>query len=1400
MKELKDNKEKNLSIKDFKSASHEELIVYLIDALYAKLAGNFLIAELITKMPQINGIKPWMPSASDIELVLVDLQHKGWYKKDKTKMSIENAHAILVYLSQNTAYSEIIKNLPSRMRSSSQHIFTYDIDIVQARAYFYLNDERFNQQFERLVSKKEILPYYEEYKADDFFSKQKSLLQIALTNHLIENSLYTYAEPQIYENLKTYVDICRKKQVFSSHFFTYYAFMGYDLENYKIGLKKVEGNKLYHDFFSLFLDFCSIKSNEESVLLARKFKANLKNLKKEYADNRYTFPFPFDLIYCFVMIKAYNDLTNKEEMKKDFFVFIKNLPHRTQEKMVYESFMNNSMTEKMLMLQAQKALDHGNLSLYEILVYFVAFTCLARDKERDLWLYDIVETYFIKFGKHLPLLENIYAQILSIVAPSEEKREVYRLVAERLELFDFTNLHTRSLSWQTRIDAIHNFITGANDSKNAKKKKPNNPKRLVWFVNMNFREIAPFEQSFSKDSWTKGRKVSAAKLKNNTEDYDYLTDQDIQVIRNAIKKDYWADNHVVDYNKAMIYLVNHPLVIDEQSGEEIELELKEAELQVEIIKADKKDKNQEDMYKLSFALPTFQTGTITECIRKNTYTVMPVTQEHIELKELMGEEELIVPQSVHEKVLDLVSYEGSPVKVHLAMELQELSKEKVNANPTLRLKRISTREDIGLEVQAIVYPLAGSNTCFTPKKGTNSFVARVKDKPIKIIRDFDKENKALDNVLASSPILKDNLLNDEYHWEFIDSDTAYQCLVELQASNVELEWYNSQPVRISKPIQASSMKLRLKSKNNWFSVQGEIQVDENLILDMRNLLKEIRKTKGRFIPLSDGQILALTDDFKRSLEKMDKLTQNEKDENLLHPLASPVLETIFPDFIDETDKNDLKFKDWKKKFSLLEEQIPLPKGIQADLRPYQIEGYNWLASLISIGAGACLADDMGLGKTLQTITLMTYLKQNTKTKEDQKPMLVIAPTSVCHNWELEFNKFSPSLEVMRLTAMNSKKERKEVIENLSENQILILGYSLLNTEISSLSKKEFKLVIFDEAQALKNSQTLRSKSSRELIANSKIALTGTPIENSLEDLWSIFNIVNPGLLGTQISFNTRFNPPASALDATRNSARNTLKSIVKPFILRRTKNNVLEELPSRTEQTIIIEPSAEERAFYEALRRQALENIEKTKKSSDENKQSQFHILAELTRLRRAACNPLLIDPNSAIQSTKMATLINIVQELIKNNHQALIFSQFTSHLKIIYEEIQKLGIKTFYLDGSTQEKKRAELVSSFQNGQADLFCISLKAGGQGLNLTAADYVIHLDPWWNPAVEDQASDRAYRIGQTRPVTIYRLIMQGSVEEKILNLHSTKRDLAEDILAETDSANRLSLEDLMNLLS
>jgi SNF2 family DNA or RNA helicase len=341
-----------------------------------------------------------------------------------------------------------------------------------------------------------------------------------------------------------------------------------------------------------------------------------------------------------------------------------------------------------------------------------------------------------------------------------------------------------------------------------------------------------------------------------------------------------------------------------------------------------------------------------------------------------------------------------------------------------------------------------------------------------------------------------------------------------------------------------------------------------------------------------------------------------------------------------------------------------------------------------------------------------------------------------------------------------------------------------------MTEPEFATVVLDEAHVIKNYATKTSKATMQLQARFRIALTGSPIQNHLGELWNLFNFINPGLLGSLQHFNDTFVKYADE------KSNKYLKTLISPFILRRTKTAVLDELPPKTEIVKKITLSDEEMAFYEALRRQALENLN----NLDGNTGAKhLQVLAEITRLRQASCNPLLIDSTIGISSSKMATFLDIVSELRENKHRALVFSQFVTHLALVRKELDKQGIKYQYLDGSTPQHQREENVRKFQNGEGELFLISLKAGGLGLNLTAADFVIHLDPWWNPAVEDQASDRAHRIGQQRPVTIYRLVAENTIEEKIIQLHATKRDLADTLLEGSDMSAKLSLSELVELI-
>jgi SNF2 family DNA or RNA helicase len=359
---------------------------------------------------------------------------------------------------------------------------------------------------------------------------------------------------------------------------------------------------------------------------------------------------------------------------------------------------------------------------------------------------------------------------------------------------------------------------------------------------------------------------------------------------------------------------------------------------------------------------------------------------------------------------------------------------------------------------------------------------------------------------------------------------------------------------------------------------------------------------------------------------------------------------------------------------------------------------------------------------------------------------------------------------------------------------VIASYGLLQQDVEAFQKIRWTTIVLDEAQAIKNANTKRTQAAYQLQGDFRLVTTGTPIENHLGELWSLFRFLNPGLLFSQKQFGERFQTPIERDNDDK--SRHALKKLVQPFMLRRTKNQVLQELPPRTEITLSVSLSDAEMALYEALRQQALERLSE-ETADGENKHLQ--VLAEITRLRLAACHPQLAMPGSALPSSKLQAFGELVLELRENQHKALVFSQFVKHLSLLREWLDGQGIAYQYLDGSTPMEQRKERVDAFQRGEGDIFLISLKAGGFGLNLTAADYVIHMDPWWNPAVEDQASDRAHRIGQQRPVTVYRLVAENTIEEKIVKLHALKRDLADSLLEGSDVSGKLSAKDMLEMI-
>jgi SNF2 family DNA or RNA helicase len=462
-------------------------------------------------------------------------------------------------------------------------------------------------------------------------------------------------------------------------------------------------------------------------------------------------------------------------------------------------------------------------------------------------------------------------------------------------------------------------------------------------------------------------------------------------------------------------------------------------------------------------------------------------------------------------------------------------------------------------------------------------------------------------------------------------------------------------------------------------------------------------------------------------------------------------------------------------------QAAVPSTLQTELRDYQHDGFLWLARLAAWGVGGCLADDMGLGKTIQALALLLH-------RAPSGPALVVAPTSVAFNWVNEAARFAPTLN----TRLFGPGDRDAFFQELGPRDVVICSYGLLHSEAERFQSQPWNTVILDEAQAIKNMATRRSQAAMGLQADFRLIMTGTPLENHLGELWNLFQFINPGLLGSLESFQQRFANPIERDHCPE--TRRRLKKLIQPFLLRRTKTQVLAELPPRTEVTLQVELSDEEAAFYEALRQRAILAL-----AEPGDGPQHFRILAEIMRLRRACCHPKLVLPEAALSSAKLALFSDTIDELLDNHHKALVFSQFVDHLAILREELDRKGVSYQYLDGSTPARERKKCVEAFQSGAGDVFLISLKAGGLGLNLTAADYVLHMDPWWNPAVEDQASDRAHRLGQQRPVTIYRFITKGTIEERITDLHATKRDLADTLLEGADLSGKLTADQLLELI-
>ncbi|WP_151751803.1 DEAD/DEAH box helicase [Acinetobacter bereziniae] len=479
--------------------------------------------------------------------------------------------------------------------------------------------------------------------------------------------------------------------------------------------------------------------------------------------------------------------------------------------------------------------------------------------------------------------------------------------------------------------------------------------------------------------------------------------------------------------------------------------------------------------------------------------------------------------------------------------------------------------------------------------------------------------------------------------------------------------------------------------------------------------------------------------------------------------------------------------------SSYQHQIATPEGFQGELRPYQQQGLAWLQFLRETEHGGILADDMGLGKTAQTLAHILIEKQAGRLK--QRPALIIAPTSLMHNWRKEAEKFTPELKVLVLQGQ----DRLEYFQDINNADVVLSTYPLIGRDEEFLLPHQYHLLILDEAQNIKNPRAKASQVVRQIKAKHRLCLTGTPMENHLGELWSLFHFLMPGFLYSQELFNKKYrNPIEKHADI---PTKVKLVSRIKPFMLRRLKTEVAKELPEKTTIEVNIDMNEQQSKLYEAVRATMQKNIRELIAAKGFHR-SQIQILSALLKLRQVCCHPSLLQldqiKNQNVESAKLDHLLEMVQGMVEEGRKILIFSQFTTMLQLIEEHLKTLNIRNVKLTGQT--KKRDEVITAFQSGEIPVFLISLKAGGVGLNLTAADTVIHFDPWWNPAAEDQASDRAWRIGQDKPVFVYKLITNQSIEEKILALQKNKADLAKSVLSiDHENEVKLSEDDVMSLL-
>ena len=732
-------------------------------------------------------------------------------------------------------------------------------------------------------------------------------------------------------------------------------------------------------------------------------------------------------------------------------------------------------------------------------------------------------------------------------------------------------------------------------------------------------------------------------------------------------------------------------------------------------------------------------------------------------------------------------------KVKAAIKIENISEEEIEK---YKPKELVVKVYLDFDEQD--YLVADVLFCYE----NNEFNPLDEKQELKFPRNMIQETKAL-NIFR-----KTGFMLDTKNLRFIlpDNDKIYEFLTEdINVYMKRFEVLVTEKFKTKQVRQAKIGNIGVKVENNLLSIDLK-----DLDIDIKELQKIMEKyqLKKKYHRLKDGSFLNLEDN--KEIDFLDKLVTGmdidykelEKGEVTLPAYRSLYLNQLlkskkgiqvtknseYREIVNNLDKDHL------------EDEIQIPENLNNVLRYYQKTGFKWLKILDSYKFGGILADDMGLGKTIQMLSVIVdYVEKAKNHEENERASLVVSPSSLTLNWQNEANKFAKDLKILVIRGTLS--ERKRQIKEIENYDLVITSYDLLKRDIDLYKDKkyQFRYIIADEAQYLKNSNTQNAKAIKQIKADTRYALTGTPIENSLAELWSIFDFIMPGYLFSYKQFKTMYEVPIVKDNDEKAMAK--LKMLIEPFVLRRNKKEVLTELPDKTITVLNNEMEEEQRSIYLTYLAQAKQDLFQEIELNGYEK-SHMQILAVLTRLRQICCHPSLFIKDYKEGSGKLNQCMEIVQDAIEGGHKILLFSGYTSMFPIIEEELKKKNIKYYKLTGSTKVDERIRMVDEFNsNSDIKIFLISLKAGGTGLNLTGADMVIHYDPWWNISTENQATDRAYRIGQKNNVQVYKLITKNSIEEKIYELQQKKSELVDNMLStKTSFINKLSREEIMNLFN